>query len=199
MGRVGRIAPPSLVALAGLALLGAACGGAAAGSKDPLAPTGACVASATPTSDPPYAVTFQFRNNSAAPMFLLMNCGGYAFGVSSCASGFTDYLNDQAFCSCSCDNPRCGIACGGCAPDEGTQIVGGDSVRRPFDGHSTTARATASGSCVSTRTLPAGRYRVSIEVYDSATAAVARTGPRVVSRDFELPAPAGLVDVPLAP
>jgi hypothetical protein len=192
----GAISLPSLAALAALTLAAAACGKA---SPDPLAPPPVCAASMTPTSPPPYAVQLRFRNDGASSLFVRKSCGNYDFGVSSCASGFTDRLNDFAFCACSCDNPQCGIVCGACEPDAGTEIAAGTSLDQPFSGTSTTLTPSCPGQCVTNRDLPAGRYRVSIWVYDSAAGAVARTAPRVVSRDFELPAPNGVVDVPLAP
>jgi hypothetical protein len=198
----GAIRLPSLTDLAALALAAtlAACGSKTSGGKaETLSPTGVCAASATPATAPPYAIEFQFRNDTAAPLFLLKGCGSYAFGVSSCAAGFSDRLNDAAFCACSCDEPQCGTTCGACEADEGTGIVGGDSLRRPWSGVSVTTSPSAFGECVTSRDLPAGRYRVSIWVYDSAQAAVGHSGARVVSQDFELPAPNGLVDVPLGP
>jgi hypothetical protein len=192
-------APMTFAGLAIAAATLAACGGKTGLTKtEPVAPTAACAASATPASAPPYAVQFQFRNDTAASLFLLENCGSYDFGVSSCASGFSDRLNDQVFCACSCDNPQCGITCGACAPDQATEIAGGGSLRRPWSGVSATIALITLGECVDSRALPAGRYRVSVSVYATGTDALARTGPRVVSRDFELPAPSGVVDVPLA-
>jgi hypothetical protein len=192
----GAISLPSLAALAAVALAVAACGKT---STDPLAPPPACAASTTPTSAPPYPVELRFRNDGASSLFVLKACGSYEIGVSSCASGFTDRLNDFVVCACSCDNPQCGNTCGQCPADEGTEIAAGTSLDQPWSGTSTTLTPSATGQCVTSRDLPAGRYRVSIWVYDSAASAVARTGPRVVSRDFELPAPNGIVDVPLVP
>jgi hypothetical protein len=159
---------------------------------------GAC-AVAPPASQPPYPVELQFRDNSTAPLFLFKSgCADVTFAVTSCASGFTDHLADALFCACSCDTPRCGIACGACLPDEARAIVGGDSARVTWSGVSTTAETKDGVQCATSRSLPAGRYRVSINVYDTADAALAHTAGRVVTQDFELPAPAGLVDVPLA-
>ncbi|HVU50207.1 MAG TPA: hypothetical protein VHL80_05955 [Polyangia bacterium] len=196
----GRIGPPSRAALAGLALaaasIAASCGQASGG---PPAPTSACAASTKPTSPPPYAVEFRFRNDGPSSLFVLKSCGGYDFGVSWCGTGFTDRLNDPVVCECSCDDPQCGKVCGQCAPDEGTEIAAGASLDRPWSGISTTLAPSAAGQCVVSRDLGAGRYRVSIWVYDTAAGALARARPRVVSLDFELPAPSGIVDVPLAP
>jgi hypothetical protein len=119
--------------------------------------------------------------------------------VSSCASGFTDHLSDALSCACSCDNPKCGISCGACLPDEAHEIVGGDSVRVDWSGVSSTAEMKDGVTCQTSRVLPAGRYRISINVFDSASAALMPTGGRLVTQDFELPSPAGLVDVPIAP
>ena len=184
------------IRLSSLATLAAASCGKAA---DPLAPPAACAASTTPATPPPYAVEFRFHNDAASSLFVHKFCGRYEVGLSSCASGFTDRLNDFVGNACSCDHPNCGIVGGACEPDEGTEITAGVSLSSSFSGTSTTASSTASGQCVTNRDLPAGRYRVSIWVYETADGALARTEPRVVSRDFELPAPNGIVDVPLAP
>lgn len=178
---------------AALALALASCGGGSAS----VTPSGVCAASATPTTAPPYAVEFQFRNDTAAPVYVLEDCGQYAFGISSCAAGFADRLNDSVFCACSCANPSCGILCGACPANQGTAIAPGASLQRPWDGRSTTLVTASNSQCVNQRALPAGRYRVAIWVYDSEAAALASSGPRVVTRDFELPAANGVVDVPL--
>lgn len=180
-----------------LATASAGCGSKTAG--DPLAPTGSC-AVAAPATLAPYPVELQFRDNSTAPLYIFKSgCTGVTFGVTSCASGFTAHLADMLFCACSCDVPRCGNNCPPCLPDEAQQIVGGDSVRVAWSGVSSTAEMKEGVTCATSRTLPAGRYRVSITVFDSAEAALAHTGGRVMTQDFELPSPADLVDVPLAP
>jgi hypothetical protein len=169
-----------------------------AGPKDD-ATTNALCAVATPTTAPPYAVQFQLHDDGTTSAFLLNSCG-LSFGVSSCAGGFKDHLNDFVFCACSCEHPQCGNECGGCAPDQATEIAAGASLALPWSGISTTAEVLSTGGeCASGGDLPAGRYRFSITAYDSAAGALARSGPRVVSRDFVLPAPNGIVDVPLAP
>jgi hypothetical protein len=193
---------PSGVAIVLATVTLTACGGKALGPATPDAgQTSALCAVATPAAPPPYAVQFRLLDDGASPVFLLDNCGGHDFGVSSCAGGFRDRLADRAFCACSCDNPSCGIVCGACAPDEATTIAPGDSTSLPWDGVATTIEQVKSGAgqCVSSKDLPAGRYRFSIAVYGSAADALARTGARMVSRDFELPAEGGVVDVPLAP
>jgi hypothetical protein len=59
-----------------LALVLSACGAA---ETDPLTPTGARVASAmTPTTAPPYPLTFQLRNDTGSSLFMLESCGSYA-------------------------------------------------------------------------------------------------------------------------
>jgi hypothetical protein len=196
-------APSARAALAALAFtvaaLGAACG-SAPGGTDPLLPVGLC-AVATPSSPPPYPVQFQFRADGATPAFLQKLCLGHDFGVSSCASGFRDRLAEQVIGACDCANPQCtGPLVGGqCPAPEGTMIAPGATVSAPFSGVSTTPEPRGSYACARSHPLPAGRYRVAVDVYDTAADAQAGVNGRVVTRDFELPAPGGVVDVPLAP
>jgi len=193
----------SILAAVAVATLG--CGGKSLTPAHDAGPTedastSALCAVATPATAPPYAVQFQLHDDGAASAFLLNSCGHVSFGVSSCTEGFRDHLNDFVVCACSCEHPQCGITCGACAPDQAAEIAAGTSMALPWSGISTTAEVVSTGgTCASGGDLPAGRYRFSITVYDSAAGALARSGPRVVSRDFSLPAPNGIVDVPLAP
>jgi hypothetical protein len=197
-----RVPSPRRSILVAVAALG--CGGKSLTPAHDAGPTSdattsALCAVATPTTAPPYAVQFQLHDDGAASAFLLNSCG-FTFGVSSCAGGFRDHLNDFVFCACSCAHPQCGIECGGCAPDRATEIAAGASMALPWSGISTTAEPLSTGGeCASGGDLPAGRYRFSITFYDSAVGALARSGPRIVSRDFSLPAPNGVVDVSLTP
>ncbi|HEX4404012.1 MAG TPA: hypothetical protein VH560_04240 [Polyangia bacterium] len=205
VGGVGiRVSSPRRSTLAAIFISMLGCGGKSltpqpdGGSADD-ASTRALCAVPTPTTPAPYAVQFQLHDDGDTPAFLLDSCA-ITFGVSSCAGGFRDHLNDFAFCACSCEHPQCGNECGGCAPDAATEIAPGTSTMLPWSGISTTIEPISTGGeCVSGGNVPAGRYRFSITVYDSAADALARTGPRVVSQDFSLPAPNGVVDVVLAP
>jgi hypothetical protein len=179
----------------GLALASALAGCGSGG--DLLTPSGACAPSTTPTTAPPYAVEFQFRNDTSAPLYVLQDCSLYDFGISSCASGFADRLNEPVICASFCGTGGGGLQCGACPENQGTAIAPGASLRRAWDGLSTTTMATSNGQCVNRRALPAGRYRAAIWVYASEADALAREAPRVVTRDFELPAANGVVDVPL--
>ncbi len=155
----------------------------------------------TATGVPPFAVEFQFRNSGAANIFIHQDCGGYNFGVSSCASGFRDRLAEQTGYLCSCDHVPCvGVSDGACPPPDETMIGVGDSLRLPFSGLSSTSTVdpVTALACARSRVLPAGRYRVAIRVSDPEDLLTGLAG-RIVTRDFELPAPGGIVDVPLAP
>jgi hypothetical protein len=76
----------------------------------------------------------------------------------------------------------------------------GDSLRLAFSGLSSTSTVdpVTALACSRSRALPAGRYRVALRVSDPEDLLTGLAG-RIVTRDFELPAPGGIVDVPLAP
>jgi hypothetical protein len=167
----------------------------------------ACVVS-PPAQPPPYPTEFRFRNDSATPLFISQNtnCIGFDFGISSCASGFSDRLGPTFHCTCECDEASCTHpnTCGGCPPPIGAVVPPGGSIAASWNGVHVTndekARADGLGSfgCVRSHPLPAGRYRVAIRVFDDQTTAAAAVGGRTVTRDFELPSAGNVVDVPLA-
>jgi hypothetical protein len=80
----------------------------------------------------------------------------------------------------------------------------GNFLAVPWDGIVTTndekTRAGSLGTfwCVHSTALAAGAYRVAVRVFDDADSGAARIGGRVVTRDFDLPAAGGVLDVPLA-
>jgi hypothetical protein len=196
LGRTPFLSLPVAALAVAIMVLTPAC---VANKPDPLAATGLCAVAPT-ANVPPFAVEFQLRDDTNASVFIHKGCVGHEVGVSSCASGFRDRLGDSFLCACACDDPQCkgGLACGPCPEPEGTVVAPGDSLRVAFIGVSRSAEQKGNFSCARTHELPAGRYRVAVRVYDTADDAKAEVGGRTVTRDFELPAPNGVVDVPLA-
>ena len=166
-----------------------------------LTPTDSSV---TPTPSTPFFTTFRFRNDTAAPLFLHKACVGTEFGVSSGAVGFHDSVGPRFHCACACDDAACTgpPSCGQCPASEGALVAPGDALEVGWDALEVTddekprPNGSAPFSCVRSRVLPAGEYRVAVRVFDDVDAAAGNVGGRVVTRDFSLPSAA--VDVPLA-
>ena len=159
------------------------------------ASTSALCAVAAPTTAPPYAVQFQLHDDGAASAFLLNSCG-LSFGVSSCErriSGITS--NDFVFCACSCAHPQMRNRVRRLRFDQATEIAAGAldgaAVERHLDDRRAALdrrRGAPQGGDLPTRAATASRSPSDA----SAAGALARSGPRVVSRDFELrPRPNG--------
>jgi hypothetical protein len=167
----------------------------------PPANTSALCAIST-TETPPFQVTFRFRASGNVPVYLhRAGCAGDEWGVSSCASGFAERLGPLfGSCGlCECGGSTCSaVTCGACYPDQGVAIAVGMSLDVPWTGESVELGVRPGGdSCEATKVLPAAKHRVAIRTYDNAGDAEARIGGWIATGDFDLPAPGGVVDVPL--
>jgi hypothetical protein len=186
-----------MVGLVGL--LVATTAGCADPPQDPLAPSGMCAVASTAKA--PFPTEFRFRNVGTDPLFVSIGCLGVEYGLSSCASGFRDQLAPGFACGgCACGATDCkapDVLCGACMGPAGQLVAPGESAAVPWSGTSTRTENLAGRLCVRTQTPPAGRYRVAIRIYATADAAAGATGGQIVTRDFQLPADQGVVDVPL--
>ncbi len=189
-GAAGRLAVAVAVALTG-------CGSSA--HLDPGLSTPLCAAPTT-TRSAPFPVQFRLVNDSAAPLFLQVGCIGVDLGISSCASGFREALGPSYHCGCSCNQPSCTgqVSCGPCPQPTGRSVAPGEAESVDWGGLVATDEMRGTFSCVRSRALPAGRYRIALEVYDTAEAAASGVGGRTVARDFDLPAASDAFDVSLA-
>jgi len=154
---------------------------------------------ATPSTSPPYPTEIRFKNDSGAPVYVYQGCLPVDFGVSSCTSGFRDGLGPTYTCACGCEMASCtgGLACGQCAPLSGTKIDAGQSLSYAWSAYATSTEDRGTYTCVNSRALPAGRYRIAIRVFDDATSAGSKQGGRLVTQDFQLPTAAGVLEVPV--
>jgi hypothetical protein len=146
----------------------------------------------------PYQVTIRLRNTGPRAVFFAntYSCG-VATTISSCAADHGDNLNQPIFL-CPC-NGSCPVGGPGCEPAE--IRVGPGEMQQLLWQASITIRGTRNGQECSERSqaLPAGRYRVTAKVFGAPEHAIAGTPVlRVLEKDFELPAPGGVVDVPFA-
>jgi hypothetical protein len=146
----------------------------------------------------PYQVTIRLRNTGQRAVFFAntYSCG-VATTISSCAADHRDNLNELIFlCPCS---GSCPVGGPGCSPAE--VRVGPGEMQQFLWQASITIRGTRNGQECSERSqaLPAGRYRVTAKIFGAPEHAIAGTPVlRVLEKDFEVPAPGGVVDVPFA-
>jgi hypothetical protein len=168
-------------------------GGAGGGAVDP-----SCRVDAAGQA-PPYPTEIHFRNDSGAPIYVHQGCIGIDFGVSSCASGYHDFLEPVFHCACACEQTSCtgGLACGACPQPVGTAIAPGHFATVAWNAIAVTEENRGSYSCVRSTALSAGRYRIAMRVYDDATSAMNMVGGREVTQDFSLPTTTGVLEVPL--
>ena len=168
-------------------------GGAGGGAVDP-----SCRVDAAGQA-PPYPTEIHFRNDSAAPLYVHQGCVGIDFGLSSCASGYRDFLEPVYHCACACEQTSCtgGLACGPCPAPVGTAIAAGHFATVAWNAIAVAEEDRGTYHCVRSSPLPAGRYRIAIRVYDDAISAMNMVGGREVTQDFSLPTTAGVLEVPV--
>ncbi|TKC99211.1 hypothetical protein [Polyangium fumosum] len=195
-------------AMAATLVLAAACGsevnqdgsgsaggtGGAGGEGGVLPPQ--CVVETSETG--PYEVTFQFENDGASPAFLRKDCS-LEYTISSCEDGYSASLAIRASCSQACDSADGGcLACGACPPVGGVPVEIGAPTTDAWKGMRYTFGKTAEGcTCHESHVAQAGRYQIRVPVYPSDEAAQTGTPSHEVTVNFELPAPNGVVVVPI--
>ena len=152
-----------------------------------------------PATSPPYPTEIHFRNETRAPLYVHQGCIGIDFGISSCASGYRDFLEPVFHCACACDQASCtgSQSCGACPEPAGTKIDATQFASVAWDANVVTEEDRGSYTCVDARPLSAGRYRIAIHVYDDAVSAMNMVGGRDITQDFQLPTVAGVLEVSL--
>lgn len=198
------------VLAAGLALGAAACGssvngGAGGAGGDGGGTTGSggeggvippeC---AVATSEPgPYPVTFQFENFGVGTAYLREDCA-LQYSITSCEDGYSEPVATRTFCSQPCGDPSGGcIVCGPC-PLGPVPVAEGAQSTDAWPGMRYTSGTTSEGcACHEEHVARAGRYRIVVPVYTSEMAVMEGTPSYEVTVNFELPAPNGVVVVPI--
>ncbi len=157
-------------------------------------------ACSVPSAGPgPYKTTFHFTNDSPEKLFLRGYCQ-LEMTVSSCAGNYADDLALSGDCTVDCNTDPTGgcIACGAC-PILGQEVTPTTPYDRDWSGLTYTFSQTSEGCpCHVGTPAAAAKYRVTVPVYASEAEAQNGTPLREVSIDFTLPAPGGVVEVPLA-
>jgi hypothetical protein len=145
------------------------------------------------TDDPaPHELTFSFTRASGDPVYLSVVCG-LLYSVRSCADDYTENLPLDTACRPPCSDPDEPVACPDCAL--GSQMV---STDEPYEFEWSAVTFPSNGDCYDEVPAVAGLYRIVIPVYDSVNEYDEPEGPeRLIEVDFELPAPAGVVEVPI--
>lgn len=146
----------------------------------------------------PHEVSFRFTNASAKPLFVLDECHT-RYSITSCADGYQEPLAIWADCmqDCKLAGPGGCIACGACMW-QGTEVTPSAPHQSTWSGKTFSFSQTGSGcQCYDAFAAPAGRYRIKVPVYASDEGAQNGDLLYEVEVPFTLPAPGGLVEVPL--
>ncbi len=144
----------------------------------------------------PYGVTFQFENSGAFPAFLRKDCL-LQYTIEACEDGYSAPVVTNALCSQACGNADGCIVCGACPLDSVPVDVGAQTTDSWVGTRYTFSMTSDGCSCHEEHTARAGRYRIRVPVYDSDMAAQAGTPSYEVTMNFDLPAPNGVVMVPI--
>lgn len=147
----------------------------------------------------PYPVTFRFNNLATAPYYIVEGCS-LQYQVTSCADGYVKHIARSGDCTTDCSEKDFGcIACGAC-PFGAKEVTSAFPVDGNWAGYEYTFEQTKQFcDCHVQHVAPAGKYRIQLNVFASEQDALNGTVSHEVSVDFTLPAPGGMVDVPLHP
>lgn len=151
-----------------------------------------------PVPEAPYRVDFVFRNEAGTyrqDVFVETLCNRAMVRISSCASGYTDNLVPP--CRCDCPRiPNCMGICQSClAPNFELRNPGVQGGGRTWMAEEVMAEGAEPLMCPTARLLPAGIYRMTVQVRDVHLYAPIRT----ITKTFELPAPNNRVLIELNP
>lgn len=143
---------------------------------------------------PPYKTEIQFAGASDQQLFLREECH-ITYTITSCAEGdYSKPIAIHADCTTECSTSDC-IVCDACNL-QALPVSVETWQSEIWDGHTYTFGQNSQGcSCHNTFVAPAGKYRVTVDVYPTADDAVNGTNGQPVSKDFDLPAPNDVVTV----
>jgi len=144
----------------------------------------------------PYAVTFQFTVGTGQVAFLAEDCYTQ-FQVTSCASAYVNPVGMHGECTIDCSDMTGCIDCGAC-PSGAILVSQGAPHNVDWDGVQYFFDTNSSGcSCHTTTNALAAKYRVEVPVYVTEQDALNHTNGVVLTHEFDLPAPNGIVTVPV--
>ncbi len=153
-----------------------------------------------PVTEPgPYPVTFRFTNVTETPLYVRQDCQT-RYDILSCADGYQSSLSIWADCTIDCAQAQQGgcIACGACMV-QALEVTSAFPVDASWHGNSYTFQQTSEGcQCYVEHPALPGKYKIRMPVYGSKEAAESFSAPLYeVEVDFALPAPTGMVEVPV--
>lgn len=152
---------------------------------------------AVATNDPaPYEVFFQFTVTSGLTLYLRLDC--YTnFEITSCADGYSAPIGIHSDCTIDCSQATDCIQCGAC-PEGALPVSQGAPQEDKWAGDTYTFGQNAAGcTCHTAGVAPAGKYRITVPVFTNEQDAMSNTNGVEHSYDFQLPAPNGIVVIPI--
>jgi hypothetical protein len=153
---------------------------------------GACGPSTLGPPQEVSSITFQFRNDGIATVYLFASCT-VEYTITSLAEP-VHQITRAGTCACACGQSACPV-CGACFAGPRDVAVGA-MIGESWRSVSVTTEASPTGSCERATPLPSGHYRIDVPVYPTLADATARTYGRPATQSFDLPVD-GMVDVQL--
>lgn len=152
---------------------------------------------AVATSDPaPYEVFFQFTVTSGLTLYLRSDC--YTnFEITSCADSYDAPIGIHADCTVDCSQMNECIECGACL-ETAIAVSSAAPKEEKWAGDTYTFGQNAvQCTCHYASVAPAGKYRITVPVFNSEQDAIDNTNGVPHTYDFQLPAPNGVVVIPI--
>jgi len=148
------------------------------------------------TQPAPYEVVFQLQNPSAEALFVRRDCT-IRLTVTACADGYNEPLALWSGLAADCHDPEGGCVMSEPCGIEALPVTAGAPVEEPWHGRTYTYDTNADDCpCYYEHTAPAAKYLITVPVYGSED--VEDSEPLYEAAVFfELPAPGGVVAVPL--
>lgn len=145
----------------------------------------------------PYSVTFQFTVATAGVTYYLAENCQTEFSLFTCDDAYTTPLSISGACTVDCSVMGECIECGAC-PQAAVPVTSSSPSEYSWSGHTYTfGQNNVSCSCHNEFDAHAGKYRVTVPVYPTEQDAIDHTNGTEHSADFDLPAPNGVVIIPL--
>ena len=136
----------------------------------------------------PAPLTFSLQNGGLTSVYLFEGCVLDLTITALIDPPQAIGLPDGGCGVCDCAAQSCPqVVCGPCYFG-GLEVAPGAAQPFSWTPVDVTYEARATSSCSRSRVLPAGRYRIDVPVYASPEDANAKTGARIASQTFDLPA-----------